>query len=829
MKPKRIASVLLCITLVFCVSISAFAAGSVPQKILDLRSSVVRVVAQSNTAGSMGTGIALGKDNVQYIATNYHVVDGMSDIIVWYGNKLFAPATIAAKLPESDLCVLKLSDPLGNMTPMTLKGGEDAKAGDEIYTLGFPGMADYFSDDITASADEVTVTSGIISSLKSVTLKEGGGGVKLYQIDAAVNPGNSGGPLLNAEGEVIGVNSLQGNAQNVNAAIRISELIPLLKENNIPYKTPEQPQQPKADYTWAVILACAVGGGVAALAIVLALRRRRSGGKAPRGKTQPLETWLVNNGGRAPFEMALYVLEPVVRSLAAMHASGASRLNIGMDSILVQESGRAILAGGRKAGAAPQAIKPGFAPPEQYRTGGDIGPWCDVYAVGALLYRMVAGKTLPDAFSRMEYDADVQQDIGGRNIDEHKKSAWLRALSLKPEERFHNCGMLAEVLFAPGGVQENAAAQAYLGTAQPERGMQPAGWPAAQQTYAWAQPAAKPKKKFKKRWIAVIAAGAIAVAVCGYYGYLEMTYQEAARLTEQKEYQQAIGKLEKLPDNYKDAQNMDYYDFACLQLLNEDYDTAQQWFEKLGDYRDSKTMLTEVAYGRARDKLENGQYDDAKAAFANLGDYRDAKTMVLEADVRKAEDMANREEYLDAYHLLKTMPDYPEAKKAFEKVQEDIYNKAVELYRDYDNENSHGFFAELPGGYKDTAKYMELLDICMLEISQARYETLKTLIGFEDATDILIKSGYVYYYLEGKWVDGQGTEFDLTKNSKGGWDANASFANKETMLFDIQNGVIRIGASEEYMRSYVELTFVNLDEVQMFVLDTARTYQLKRN
>ena len=827
MKSKRMASIFLCIVLTFSVPVSAFAAENVPQKILDLRSSIVRVVAQNNKTGSMGTGFALGLDKVQYIATNYHVVDGMSDIVVWYGNKTFSPATVAAKLPDSDLCVLKLSDPLGNMASMTIDDRNDTKAGDAVYALGFPGATDMlFSSDLSAGPDEVTVTSGNISSLKSNTMMEGGREVKLYQIDVAINHGNSGGPLLNQTGEVIGVTSYGDDyAQNVNAAIRISELIPLLKENNIPYKTPEQPQQPNPDYTWAIILACAVGGGVAALVIVLAVRRRKYGGKAPKGKAQPLETWLMNMGGRAPFEMALYLLEPAIRSLAVLHASGVSRLNIGMDSIWVRESGQAALAeDARKKGAEAQTLKPGYAAPEQYRTGGDIGPWCDVYAVAALLYRLVMGKPLPDAFSRMEYDADVQQDIAGRNIDENKKSAWLQALNLKPEERFHSCGMMAEALYATGG------APIYAEAAQAEE-PQPEGapWPAAQPyAYVQAEPA-KTKKKFRKRWIAVIVAGALAVAVCGYYGYLEATYQEAAKLTEQKEYQQAIDKLEKIPDNYKDAQTMDYYNFACLELSQENYDTAQQWFEKLGDYRDSKTMLTEVAYGRAKDKLEDAKYDDAKTAFANLGDYKDAKDMVFEADYRKAEDMISREEYLDAYHLLQTIKDYPEAKKAIETVQEDIYNKAVDLYRKFDNTNSHGFFAELPKEYKDTTKYLELLDICMLEITPARYETLKTLIGFEDATDILIKSGYVYYYLEGKWKDANGSEFDLARNDKGGWDANASFANNESMLFDIQDGAIRIGTSKEYMRSFVELTFVSLNEVQMFVLDTAKTYDFIRN
>ncbi len=537
-------------------------------------------------------------------------------------------------------------------------------------------------------------------------------------------------------------------------------------------------------------------------------------------KLQTLEAWLANAGGRVPFEMALYVLEPVVRGLAALHAAGTSRLNIGADNVLVQESGQAALAEeARKAVAGAPALKAGFAAPEQYRTGGDIGPWCDVYAVGALLYRLVIGKPPPDAFSRMEYDADVQQDIAGRDLDENKKSAWLRALSIKPEERFRNCGVLAEALFAPGGAPENTEApQAYSGNVQPGQGMQPAEWHAAQQPYVYAQPA---KKKFKKRWVAVIAVAALAIAAGGYYGYLETTYQQAARLTEQKEYGQALDSLAKLPDGYRDAQIMGDYDNACMRLVERNFDGAQDLFEKLGDYRDSKTMLTEVAYGRARDKLEDAKYDDAKAAFASLGDYKNAKTMVLEADLRKAEDMANREEYLDAYNLLLGIKEYPEAQKAIDKVQADMYNKAVDRYRQKDYADAYGLFTALPQGYKDTSKYLQLLE-CLRETSQAKCELLKSLVGFENALDVMMSDYYIGYYLNGTWIAGDGNYFEFAVTGE-------KYGNVSTSLpgldgdFTISGGVYSVAGMNMFQFEYV-----NSDRMTVYCYVNGTFYDMFR-
>ena len=517
-------------------------------------------------------------------------------------------------------------------------------------------------------------------------------------------------------------------------------------------------------------------------------------------KTQTLEIWLANAGGRVPFEMALYVMEPVIRGLAVMHINGGSRLNIGMDSILVQKSGQAALAEDtRKAGAGTQALKPGFAAPEQYRTGGDIGPWCDVYAIAALLYRMVMGKPLPDAFSRLESDVDVQGDIAGRKIDEDKKSVWLRAISLKPEERFHNCGMLAMALYEPGEAPEKA--ESAPGSMQMQTTNAP--WTAVQPLYGYAQGnSVKPEKKFKKRWIAVIAAGAFAIAAGGYYGYLETNYQQAVQFTEKKEYRQALDSLAKIPDNYRDSQSMDEYGNACLLLSQRNFDGAQDLFEKLGDYRDSRIMLTEVAYGRAKDKLEDAKYDDAKTAFVNLGDYKDAKDMALEADLRKAEDMINREQYLDAYKLLLTIEDYPEAKKEIERVLEDIYNNGVDLYRQKDYEDSHGFLTELPGDYKDTAKYLSLLD-CLLGATQARCETLKSLAGFEDAVDIMMSNYYIGYFLAGTWIAQDGNYFEFVVASDGYGNARTSLPMLDGD-FTISGGIYTVAGMDMLQFEYVD-------------------------
>lgn len=142
-----------------------------------------------------GSGAIISDDG--YIVTNNHVVDGADDITVTLTNKKSFKAKMIASDPSSDLAVIKIE---AKNLPFLLYGNSDElKVGQWVLAVGYP---------LTL---ETTVTAGIISA-KGRTLeinrRQSDAPVESFiQTDAAVNPGNSGGPLINTDGKLIGINS----------------------------------------------------------------------------------------------------------------------------------------------------------------------------------------------------------------------------------------------------------------------------------------------------------------------------------------------------------------------------------------------------------------------------------------------------------------------------------------------------------------------------------------------------------------------------------------------------------------------------------------------
>ncbi len=138
---------------------------------------------------SLGSGFII--DRKGYIVTNYHVIDGADEIQVkMYNDKEYA-ATVVGGDPKTDLALIKI-DAKG-LVPLKLGSSDDLKVGTWVVAIGSPfGL-------------EQTVTAGIVSAKGRIL---GSGPYDDFiQTDASINPGNSGGPLLNMDGEVIGINT----------------------------------------------------------------------------------------------------------------------------------------------------------------------------------------------------------------------------------------------------------------------------------------------------------------------------------------------------------------------------------------------------------------------------------------------------------------------------------------------------------------------------------------------------------------------------------------------------------------------------------------------
>lgn len=165
-----------------------------------------------NRVNGMGTGIII--DPRGYIITNHHVVDDVQVLRVALADGTTYPAKVVARDPETDLALMKV-EPRSPLPTLPLGTAGDLMIGESVIAIG------------NAFGYQHTVTTGVVSATKrDVTLNKDIAYKQLIQTDASINPGNSGGPLLNIQGELIGVNvAIRAGAQGIGFAIPVDQMI----------------------------------------------------------------------------------------------------------------------------------------------------------------------------------------------------------------------------------------------------------------------------------------------------------------------------------------------------------------------------------------------------------------------------------------------------------------------------------------------------------------------------------------------------------------------------------------------------------------------------
>ena len=145
-------------------------------------------------AQALGSGFVIDKSG--HIVTNYHVVEHAKSVDVSFSNNESRKARIVGVDPSTDIAVLQVDAHARALTPLPLGSSDAVHVGDSVVAIGNP-----FGYDRTVTAGIVSALQRVIQAPNSYSIDH------VIQTDAALNKGNSGGPLLNARGEVIGVNS----------------------------------------------------------------------------------------------------------------------------------------------------------------------------------------------------------------------------------------------------------------------------------------------------------------------------------------------------------------------------------------------------------------------------------------------------------------------------------------------------------------------------------------------------------------------------------------------------------------------------------------------
>ncbi len=272
-----------------------------------------------------GTGFFIGEAGSQpeYIVTNSHVVEefilagkalGGGTLHVLFDQDDEAEAYLVDYDYEKDVAVLRLEEPTDKRSALPLRQPEDGMLGSEVYAVGYPLAADLTVQAVNSfRPEDATVTTGSISRF----LTESGTGRRLLQTDTAMSGGNSGGPLVDENGAVLGINTAASNLdQNLFYAVSIEEILPMLDRNNIPYAMAGGAAGLPED------LALYIGIGAAAvvlLLVIILLARRGKKKKAARAAAaaQPAAQQPAQEPGRSP----------VVRSMAPQHGGMGVQLH----------------------------------------------------------------------------------------------------------------------------------------------------------------------------------------------------------------------------------------------------------------------------------------------------------------------------------------------------------------------------------------------------------------------------------------------------------------------------------------------------------------------
>lgn len=726
---KRAISTLLAVLGLFILLPSfSCASNGVPKEALLARESVYRILSRAGEQEYSGSGFIVGLGaGGTYFVTNYHVIKDTDferiSIILHDGTEL--PVAVVGYDEVYDLCILQTHSSLKNAAPLMLALQEGASVGDAVYALGFPGAGDYLLDDFAYAVDDITVTDGIISAVKSVTVDTRK--IKLLQMNAALNPGSSGGPLVNSAGEVVGVNTMSVlEAQDVYAAVSISHLTGMLEQYNISFVTPDGPavSAPTTAAPAAVWLWAAIAGAVLTIAAVVFF--------VVRARRLTLDKLLSRRlQGYAP-EEALHKLRPVLFALAPLHARGEAHGSIYPANLYVDKAGDLHL-GRRRKNVLNEKSRP-YLPMEQYEQQAQPGSYSDIYALGAVLLHMIACTPPQDVMTRLQEDGLKDLLRGLPHLSDQGQNVLLAALALRKEERLHDVDQFTRAFESQPfhqqttplqGVEESPAdAAAYL-RIQPGAA-QPAGSEALPVTTAgvpayWYDIPGIPQKpamerRTKKLLALVICGGALLLATTILWAVNESNYQRAVACVQRGEFTLASDSANKVFLFYRDNRTLCDYISAGLYLDAGYYQEAKDKFLAMGDFRDAVNMAQECDYEYAQMLLDRHQLERAKAVFTALGGYFNSEKMVLECDYRQGVDLLKAKQFSEAKAVFDKLAqaNYRDSDKMVLEVE---YQHAKDIYERFVNASSEDkktqpiqmaiqSFKQL-GDYSDSARMLE--------------------------------------------------------------------------------------------------------------------------
>lgn len=847
---KRICSLLLCLVLLASISSLAWASGSVPEPVMKAKDSVVRILAKYPDGYATGSGFVVkSSDSETLVVTNYHVVEGSPlSISVWLGEDETMSASILVSSDQKDMCVLQLANPV-SIKPVTLSS-DGAKQGEAVYAVGFPAAADYLSDKEAHASTDSTITDGIIGAVREVTVSAHGTPTSVLQINAAINHGNSGGPLFNAKGEVVGITTYGINdSQGIFGAINVDELQAFLASNAISIETAKVGQ----NGTLYVVLAAIVLLAVTTAITIFAMKKKKKHAQPIEQKPFSLRDYInAHPDGIGP-EQATAMLLPLALKLRDLHNDGGTHLQISPDSVMISSSGALL---NPPTDSEANRYSSGFASPEIYK-GSGAGVLADIYSFCAVLSYAATGKQPENALSRtVPSDLPETESPERKENDDPFEMLLEKGMALDPEQRFSN---MQDVILKLSPFHKSAFSmvEPVTNNTLPEESTKEL----------------TPKKRKISTAAIVITAVVLLVAVLvgGYWG----SYMMACSSAEKHEYEQAekyllIPELTKLHNG-----RLPVYIDAGKLFAGRNYDAAKTKFTSISGYLDSDDLAVECDYRRAAQLADASRFDEAIRLYSALESegYKDAELKVSETTYRKgmyllyeqgdyiaaynlffelerngyddAVTMKNealymwafalieKEDYINAYNKLIKIKNYSDVNETLSTLKELMYLKGQELYHAEQYSEAKRYF-DCISNYKDSSKYLTLisarvdrLGFYIHYVASKGISDLLNMFYFEDTADVLLQTHNVAKtFLKGTWK-GDGYSFTMKEDGYINYSLPGSFDGD---YYTIEDGFFLLGKenNESYSKKLFFFSAITPDCVEVYCFQNGKTYTLFR-
>ena len=586
---------------------------------------------------------------------------------------------------------------------------------------------------------------------------------------------------------------------------------------------------------------------------------------------ETLKQRLARVGGKMEASEVFALVHPLLRSLAEMHAAGLIHRDISPDNIMITPEGNVKLidfgaardyldSGNRSLSV---MLKPGFAPEEQYFARGQQGPWTDIYALCATIYRAITGVTPPESVERLRNDELKAPSALGVRISPAEEAALLKGMAVSQEERWQTIPELNAALYAGGGNPVDSAQPATLKKASPETAdsmapdapkQAPGGNAALDQEEAAPNNQEKVHKNpFRKSKgfmnvayaaLAVFVVVVVALAINGIV--IHQKTQRIESFLEDRNFDMAIALIEAI-DTDTTA-----YDNALYQAAQELLDAGE--FEKAAiakgkivntDKQDIISLEDQIAYQKAKDFVSKGDYLSAEKTLATIEDTDRFDIVSVSEDILAFQIESSFSKYNSSDAVAGIMQlqqtNKSRASTLISQHISEIYNYAVTQYQQSHVSESAKVFGLLSSDYQRTSDYLVLIEAHRLisndsnrvrihysSTKQSIAPALIKLAGFEDAGEMLLNDQeFAKAFLCGYWTGG-GYYFNMKEDGHITYNVPYfEFGN----YYRIEDGEVLLFPKDDNSNTKMlyKLTVISENCIEIFAAKNSRTYTLYRN